>query len=278
VGLTGLQPVGAAFLTTDQFATAGDALNAPVLFVPTAVVTLTPGQTTATVPVTAQSVGLATNVAAGTITGMVAQKPYVVSVTNAAPASGGTDPQSDASLLVATQAALAPPGSVTQIQKAAAAVSGIVAAVVVDLQNAAGGVNVYAIDAANVLTGATTTPAVPTTGEALAVLNAALGVAAPGLTLKVAAIAVTAQNVTITSVTQVPGSGLTALMVQTAIQSYLDAFAPGQTYIPSQLVRYLMDTAFPNQLTDVQPSSMAPVTVAATGVIRHGTVTISAGP
>lgn len=279
VALIGQQPAGWQIDPTFTFSTAGDALNAPVTFVPTGITTITPTQTTATVPVQAAVVGTQTNVAAATIISLVGGSPYVLSVTNAAPASGGTDTMADAQLLTEAQATLAPPGTVLQIQKTAAGVAGIVSATVIDTQDGNGTVNVYAIDGSDLLSGATTTPAVPTTGEAKAILDAVLLVAAPGLTVQVALLTVHATNVTLTSVTQVPGSGLSSGVVVTAVETYLNSFLPGATFVPSQLINYLLNVAFPNQLLDVEPSSMAQVTTGTNplsiGVIRAGTVTIS---
>lgn len=275
VTLSGLQPSGWQIDSTFTFATAGDALNAPTLFVPTGITTTTPGQTTATVAVQSASIGSAANVAIGTIAKLVGGSPFVLDVTNSAAATGGTDAMSDAQLLTQAQAALVPPGTVAQMQKVAAGVTGttypIVAAVVVDLQDGNGTVDVYAINTINTLPGATTTPSATVTSDALLIQNAEKAIAPPGLTIKVALLAVTSQNVTI-SVKQVAGSGLNATIVEAAITTYLTAFQPGQTYYPSQLVQYLFTTAFPGLLVDAEPSSMTPVTVSATGIIRAGTI------
>jgi hypothetical protein len=275
VTLSGTQPTGYQITPAVIFTNLGDALTAPIQFTVLATVPAGPGVTSLSLSVQSTVALANATLPAGAITRWSGSA-FITAVTNAAPTSTATDPQADAPYLLSIQAALAPLDTPTKILKAVQAVATVIAAYVNDPRDGTGIVNVYAVTAAGTLVGTTTTPtATPSAGIATTVQTAARAIGGPGLIIKVAALAVTTQNLTFPVVTQISGSGLTSALVIAAVTTYLNSLTAGQKYYPSDLIRYLFVTAFPGQLQDVQAPSLTPVDPGATGIVRAGTILIT---
>lgn len=121
--------------------TVGDGIvTVPVIYVTTAVATISSGFTASNaVSAVAQTNGVVGNVAIGAVSVVVTSFSFgAATVTNAAPATGGVDPDSDATLRNKAFAAISAKYSTTAIQAAIMAVPGVFDAYVFDPQDGGG--------------------------------------------------------------------------------------------------------------------------------------------
>lgn len=235
VTFTGIE--GAKIPAGTIVSTASSETSAAILFETTSEVTILVGGTTVDSPISAVEAGVTGNVAAGTIVFMAESLSGISSVTNAAATTGGTDEETDASLLNRYLTRVRSPGTSgnkSDYLNWALEVDGVGAAQVVPIWNGPGTVKVILIGTDKTPAGASVVTAAqnyiapdPSVGEGRAPIGA-----------DVAVVAATAVNINVSATIVLDGTK-TLGEVQTAFENALAEYLASIAFTTDPSPKYV---------------------------------------